>query len=107
MTMRIAALAAAMAGVSIGLASSANAELTPGHYYDGTDWVFTSCGQGCLLREGAGNVIEFRLQGKTWSRVNRPDEPPACWETIDDDSLMGTIGCGTAGLDPTQLIKVD
>jgi len=115
MRIRIAAVAALLAGASVGLASPASAEFLEGTYTaDGirpngelspmTDspWVVISCGPGCLLTGSR----EFRLQGNTWTSSADPDgDGIVCTTTIDNSSLTGTSGCGFISL-PMKLTKV-
>jgi len=111
MLLRVAAVAAVTVGVAIGLAGPANADLTDGIYaadvtsegmemFPTNDWVFTSCGPGCLRREinppSPETVLEFRLQGGTWvaSGASMPT-------TVDNSSLVAQSGPITF-----QLVKV-
>ena len=98
---RIATLAAVMAGAAVGLASPASAELIDGSYERTGDGpagsvlagprtvVFTPCGTGCKNMAGSlmtDEVIQFHLNGKTWNGTDSSHDEL----TIDDVSLTGT-----------------
>jgi hypothetical protein len=100
-TLRIATLAAVMAGAAVGLASPASADLLDGTYDRTGDGpagsvlagprtvVFTSCGTGCKNMAGSlltDEVIQFHLDGKTWTGTDSSHDEL----TIDNVSLTGT-----------------
>lgn len=90
---RAAAMAALAVGLSIGLASPAGADLTPGTYTArelAKPWMFTPCGPDCLTREvlGTGNVADFHLQNGMWTNIDGD-----CSTTIDPNSLVGSYRC--------------
>jgi hypothetical protein len=110
-TMRIAALAAVMAGAAVGLASPASAELLDGTY-DQTNpdghtvaVVFTSCGADCKHADYPGTSApqrEYHLKGNTWTAsIGKYNEV----ETIDNDTLAYTMTSSVAG-NHAQLVKV-
>lgn len=98
-TMRFAAVAAAVAAVAVGLAGSAWAEPLSGDYtwvITETDFsevgstssvLFTSCGPDCVTRESKAGLVEFHLQGNTWSRSDE------CVDSFDAVSLAGHMQC--------------
>ena len=99
-TMRIAALAAVMAGAAVGLAAPASAELLDGTYQRTGDGpagsqfseatvVVTSCGAGCKSLAGtlrSDEVVQLHLEGKTWTGTNSLHDVL----TVDNDSLTGS-----------------
>jgi hypothetical protein len=99
-TMRIASLAAMMAGAAVGLASPASAALLDGTYERTGDGpagsmfaeatvVVTSCGTGCKNLAGtlkSDEVVQLHLQGTTWTGTNSLHDVL----TVDNDSLTGS-----------------
>lgn len=90
----ITLLTTTLLGVAVGLAGPANAALTPGTYRSDdltSEWVFTSCGDGCLRREvvTTGRVDDFHRQGNTWTNVDED----GCTSSIDDASLVEETVC--------------
>jgi hypothetical protein len=115
MMMRIAAMAAIVAGASVGLASPASAEPLSGTYtaevignngvpspLTNSPWAFAPCGPDCTR----GGDREFRLQGDTWTASSDTDgDGIVCRTTFDNSSLTGMTGCG--GMEfPLKLTKV-
>jgi hypothetical protein len=107
-TMRIATLAAVVAGAAVGLASPASAELTDGIYelryiVDPSPTpdtiVVTSCGAGCkhIQMTGPYTPSDYHLQGNTWTATSVEGTA----RTIDNDTLAGSAA-GNA----YQLVKV-
>jgi len=98
-TMRIAPLAAAIAGAAaVGLASPAAADLTDGAYTANYDiagshpWFVTSCGAGCKsiqwdngTRSGTDT---YQLSGNTWTAPGSPGSAISV-RTIDNNTLAG------------------
>lgn len=79
-TIRIATLAAVLAGALVGLAATASAEPLDGPYVATVTggnvltigktmpWMFQPCGQDCARRILiGGDDVEFHLQGNTWT----------------------------------------
>lgn len=105
-TMRIAALAATLAGAAVGLAAPASADLTPGTYQftviessflkpgPVATWVATSCGTDCMqvnqTAPGAQEEVnlEFHRDGATWTAVHDMGSIPTK-VTVDNGSLAG------------------
>lgn len=99
-TPRIARLAALMAGLTVGLAAPASAELTDGTYQRSGDGptgsmfaeatvTVTSCGTGCKNLAGSvrgDEVVQLHLEGNTWTGTDSTHTVL----TIDNDSLTGT-----------------
>lgn len=99
-TMRIATLAAVLAGAAVGLASPASAALLDGTYQRTGDGpagsqfseatvVVTPCGADCKNLAGtlrSDEVVQMHLEGKTWTGTNSFHDVL----TIDNDSLTGS-----------------
>ncbi len=98
---RIATLAAVMAGAAVGLASPASAELIDGSYERTGDGpagsnfagpitvIVSSCGAGCRNLAGtlkSDEVVQLHLGGSTWTGTNSFHDQL----TIDNNSLTGT-----------------
>lgn len=111
---RIAAIAAAVGCISVGLAGQAEAAPLEGTYtaeviaVDGSaspltnsPWVLTPCGGDCTRAADK----EFRLQGNTWTAITPAPDGMPCRTTFDSTSLTGMTGCG--GMEfPLKLTKV-
>ena len=103
--LRIAALAAAMAGAGFALAAPASAELTDGSYTaqitqpDGATktetWVVTSCGDGCKTVNG----WQFEQRETFWGSHAGPG---GCPTFIPIAGTSGTAACDQAA---TKLYK--
>lgn len=99
---RIAAMAAVLAGTSMGLASPASAEALAGTYtaetigldgsaspFTDSPWVLTPCGPDCT----STGDREFRLQGNTWTDSKPAADGMPCRTTFDATTLTGMSGC--------------
>ncbi len=97
---RIASLAAVMAGAAVGWASPASAALVDGTYQRTGDGpagsvfaeatvVVTSCGAGCKNLAGTlknDEVVQLHLEGTTWTGTNSFHDVL----TVDNDALTGS-----------------
>lgn len=97
--MRIAAVAALVVGVAVGLAGPAAADSLNGSYSAtviggsiapiGVEkiWLFYPCGVGCAERDVPGRPnlhCEFHLQGSTWTCAPHP----GISDTVDANTLV-------------------
>jgi hypothetical protein len=91
-TMRIATLAAVTAGVAVGLASPASADLVDGTYdmavpgRDSVTFVFAPCGAGCKSTPYANRTLEFHQNGDVWTA----NDGPGNVINIDNNTLTWT-----------------
>ncbi len=100
---KIAALAAGLTAVAVGMASPASADLVEGTYSgtltaggpvgQNSTWVFASCGPDCL-RETSSDRGEYHRQGNAWVANNDPEgDGIICVVNIDNGSTAGSITC--------------
>jgi hypothetical protein len=92
MFVRIAAMAAVLAGASVGLAGLAAQNRL----------------RGPTRRKLSATTVhrEFHLQGNTWTSSSDPKgDGIVCTTTIDSGSLTGSTGCGFITF-PLKLTKV-
>lgn len=98
--MRIAGLSTVLAGMALGLAAPASADLTDGSYQaiyevNGSShpWVVTPCGAGCKSVQwdsgDATGTDTYHLKGTIWTA--EPTGLPNTTKTIDNNSLLATL----------------
>lgn len=113
LAIRIAGVAAAIAGVSTLAAGPALAAGLEGTYSGlvtnaagstvTQTYIFTPCGDGCLrLEVPGGTTRDLHQQGGMWTRTF----DAGCSEAFDPATLRGTYQCGMAGAFQIQLTKV-
>ena len=115
-TIRIAALAAALTGASLGLAGPASAQLDAGNYsftvtndsdgdsgYGGAESV-DPCGQNCVHVTERKVDYELHLKGNTWSGSYDGGQCGTATVTIDNTTLAGRDTCGASWVE-YQLVK--